>query len=814
MQQKAISVLLMALYFLILVFADNAFSYKIPPTETNIKYLYVFGKDGKKVYGALNEPQVVFLRVPISWTGKIKVAIYDPDIGGSIDEKSGRWDTETRFSIYGKGGTPLYEQRFGNDRAYDKKFYNFPEIDASKGEETGDFRYFRIAAEGLSGDDNNIFSLDISPDNIEAFTYRMSFRLSESRETKMMFYPEIPVSTDTIVEHNYDLDKTGGTINLISPSNKVNEIKESNTGSWADTKITVLPADAGKRWDYEISKGTQINANMAVYFTTGKGSLVPIFFEPAKRDILGQEKVSCNTFTFDGSKSYDPDNQRLAYFWDFGDGTTSAEVKAVHSYKEAGKYLVQLTVFDNSEADCNTGTVKHIVKVNEPPKAAAEGANISCVNKEISFDASASKDAPEDKLIYVWDFGDGQTSEGIKAVHKYEKGGEYQVSLTVKDDSGTICDTGMDTLGVVINTPPIADAGKDIEVCAKNPNDLLEVTFDGSGSKDPDGDKLTYIWDFGDGSSDEGRTVTHNYKKGGKYNVRLLVTDSSGAGCDTATAVKVVTLNRSPLADAGKDLEICLSEEAKFDATASLDNDGNNITCTWDFGDGETAQGLKVSHKYKKGGIYKIELAVDDGTGTQCARSYDLVSAAVNTAPSADLKAESNVCLGAVMDFDASLSKDPDGDMLVYTWDFGDGVSGNGRSVKYTYEKGGLYKVVLSVDDARNSKCSSSSKVHYVDVNTPPVAAAGSDKVVCIDKPVEYDASLSYDKDNDTLKYVWEFGDGYTAEGVKVMHTYKGVGIYKAILTVTDDSGTSCNTSVAAVETTVNAQPVPVIEVL
>ena len=86
--------------------------------------------------------------------------------------------------------------------------------------------------------------------------------------------------------------------------------------------------------------------------------------------------------------------------------------------------------------------------------------------------------------------------------------------------------------------------------------------------------------------------------------------------------------------------------------------------------------------------------------------------------------------------------------------------------------------------------------------------------MVCIDKPVEYDASLSFDKDNDTLKYVWEFGDGYTAEGVKVMHTYKGVGIYKAILTVTDDSGTPCNASVAAVETTVNAQPVPVIEVL
>ena len=101
MRTKILPIVLATVFFLGLVMVKQVFCYRIPPKESNIRYLYVFGEDGKKSYGARKEPQVVFLRVPANYTGNIEIAIYDPDIGGYIDEKSGKWNTETRFSIFG-----------------------------------------------------------------------------------------------------------------------------------------------------------------------------------------------------------------------------------------------------------------------------------------------------------------------------------------------------------------------------------------------------------------------------------------------------------------------------------------------------------------------------------------------------------------------------------------------------------------------------------------------------------------------------------------------------------------------------------------
>ncbi|MBU4457137.1 MAG: PKD domain-containing protein, partial [Candidatus Omnitrophica bacterium] len=738
-----------------LAVTKQAFCYRVPPEESNIRYLYVFGEDGKKSYGTKKEPQVVFVKVPASYTGEVNVSVYDPDAGGYIDEKSGKWNTETRFSIFGGKkaytsiaglteakiedfyqGTLIQAEKFSEDKKYDKKFFHFSPLSASQGEKVGDFVYFKIVAEGLSGDDNNVFSLEVSPETVEAFAYSLNLRLAESRGTKMALYPEIPERAAKIVEYNFDLDASGGTIELFSASNAY-RIKGSSTGMWANTKIDVPKKDAGKRWVYEITKATQPNANMAMYLASSDGNAIPVYFTPgesgpkrvfvekrvekAKEPWL-ESKISCNTFTFDGSKSHDPDNQALVYFWDFGDGTTSTEVRDMHTYKDAGKYLVQLTVTDNSEAECNTATTQQLVKVNQPPCAVAEGPEISCVNDKIAFDGAQSTDSPEDKLTYKWDFGDGETAEGAKVEHKYAKGGNYLVTLTVTDDSGTICDTGTDTLNIAVNTAPVADAGKDLILCKVNPSDLLEIMFDAGKSKDADGDKLTYVWDFGDGETAEGKSVTHRYAKGGEYIAKLLVTDNTDTDCNKSTSTRKVVLNRSPLASAGEDQAICLADKAEFDAALSLDNDGDTLSYTWDFGDGKTGKGEKVSHKYAKGGTYKVNLIVDDDSGTECSSTSDTITVDVNSTPTARVEAKEIACVKDDIKFDGASSSDPDGDKMSYTWDFGDGSTASGSNVKHDYSEGGLYKVRLFVDDGKGSECSGSTNVHYVSVNTPPVA--------------------------------------------------------------------------------------------
>lgn len=74
------------------------------------------------------------------------------------------------------------------------------------------------------------------------------------------------------------------------------------------------------------------------------------------------------------------------------------------------------------------------------------------------------------------------------------------------------------------NEPPTASAG----ISPERPRVGEEVTFDGSGSSDADGDSLTYRWDFGDGHQANGEIVTHAYAKAGKYTVTLTVRDGNG----------------------------------------------------------------------------------------------------------------------------------------------------------------------------------------------------------------------------------------------------------------------------------------------
>ncbi len=71
---------------------------------------------------------------------------------------------------------------------------------------------------------------------------------------------------------------------------------------------------------------------------------------------------------------------------------------------------------------------------------------------------------------------------------------------------------------------PIAEAGSDTD---SGPTPL-EVTFSGEGSHDPDGDPLTYAWDFGDGTTSDEANPTHTYAEPGEYSARLTVTDPSG----------------------------------------------------------------------------------------------------------------------------------------------------------------------------------------------------------------------------------------------------------------------------------------------
>jgi PKD repeat protein len=91
------------------------------------------------------------------------------------------------------------------------------------------------------------------------------------------------------------------------------------------------------------------------------------------------------------------------------------------------------------------------------------------------------------------------------------------------------------------NQPPIANPGGPYPGTAGG-----AITFNGSGSSDPDGQVVSYQWSFGDGGTATGQTPTHTYANAGSYTVSLAVTDNNGAVGSASTTANVAAPNNQP----------------------------------------------------------------------------------------------------------------------------------------------------------------------------------------------------------------------------------------------------------------------------
>jgi PKD repeat protein len=152
----------------------------------------------------------------------------------------------------------------------------------------------------------------------------------------------------------------------------------------------------------------------------------------------------------------------------------------------------------------------------------------------VSFSATGL-DPDGDSLTYSWDFGDGGKSLLQNPSHTYATAGTYTATVTVSDGRG-----GTDTDTVVVT---VGNRAPTVQLTATPTSGKapLTVAFSAAGS-DPDGDALTYRYDFGDGSKPEtGRTPTHKYSKVGTYTARVTVTDTGGA---TGTATVQITVTK------------------------------------------------------------------------------------------------------------------------------------------------------------------------------------------------------------------------------------------------------------------------------
>ncbi|WP_214326960.1 S8 family serine peptidase [Nonomuraea sediminis] len=170
---------------------------------------------------------------------------------------------------------------------------------------------------------------------------------------------------------------------------------------------------------------------------------------------------------------------------------------------------------------------------NKPPVAAFTN---SCTVLACSFDASSSSDPDGTIASYAWEFGDGTTGSGKTVSHTYGAAGTYTVKLTVTDNQGASASTTKTiTVGTPTNQPPKAAFTQTCSVFFI----WHYCNFNGSSSSDPDGTITAYAWNFGDGSTGSGATITHFYSSAGAKSVKLTVTDNQGA---TGSVTKTVTV--------------------------------------------------------------------------------------------------------------------------------------------------------------------------------------------------------------------------------------------------------------------------------
>ena len=372
------------------------------------------------------------------------------------------------------------------------------------------------------------------------------------------------------------------------------------------------------------------------------------------------------------------------YLWDFGDGNTSNEKNPNHIYSQSWEYDVTLTVIDKNWVEKQIPTTVNFIDTDFNVAIKKEVADI-WDSDFIQFYGLTNSDNPN--LTYLWDFGDGNTSNEKNPLHNYAPW-IYIVTLTVTDEYGN--EKQVTTQIIISDGDFVINASVDtIEI-----NTWLEATFT------PTIDwwiwPFSYSWDLGDGNTSNEEIPTHTYWEPWIYTVELTVTDSQGNTQTTYTQVIVSA--------AWMNTEINTSANQnnswEFTFTPNIDGWTWPFSYSWDLGDGNTSNEEIPTHIYQESWTYIVTLTTID--------SNWLISISQTTV--VVITSETN-------DFNIELSGNPltwPGPLtsnlsvvvqwwiwpFTYSWDFGDGETGIGKNITHTFSESGTYTVTVTVTDS------------------------------------------------------------------------------------------------------------------
>jgi PKD repeat protein len=172
-------------------------------------------------------------------------------------------------------------------------------------------------------------------------------------------------------------------------------------------------------------------------------------------------------------------------------------------------------------------------------------------------------------------------------------------------------------VGVIL--PPNGAPVANFSFSPLRPRENEETFFDASSSFDQDGQIVSYLWSFGDGTDGSGRFDSHAYAVAGDYRVTLTVTDNRGLSTSFMQTVPVQVAANPTAAFTSSPSNPDITDGTNkvfFNATGSTAPTGRTIVAyEWNFGNGNTGTGVTTDHTYNVPGTYTVTLKVTDNTG-------------------------------------------------------------------------------------------------------------------------------------------------------------------------------------------------------